>query len=328
MKVTVYDVAREAGLSIATVSRYINKKGGISERSETKIINAIEKLHYVPDKAAQNLAKGMSGTIGFHVGYYDLESHYIHQFMAGAFKAVREEEFDILLTQIEGDVFSACNKILTGKKMDGLIFAAPTDETEYIKYLYEKEYPVVYTGMRMEWDKRDSNVYGGFSVYRKEILQLFLRKGCRRILCIEMDKDTAIRMKKLINQSSEPEKFMEPIYFTKHSGKKLYEYVLKILNSEERLDAIFFTEHEYAGYIYAAANVAGISIPSELKLVSIIHSEQQEKLFVPNLAVVYINAFQMGYQAGKKACQLIKKEEIDYALDIVPYEIRENETIG
>ena len=64
MKVTIYDVAREAGLSIATVSRVINGKGGVTPKSERKIRDAIAKLGYLPDASAQGLASSLVNTIG------------------------------------------------------------------------------------------------------------------------------------------------------------------------------------------------------------------------------------------------------------------------
>ncbi|MDY2713405.1 MAG: LacI family DNA-binding transcriptional regulator, partial [Candidatus Faecivivens sp.] len=64
MKVTIYDVAREAGLSIATVSRVINGKGGVTPKSERKIRAAIERLGYIPDASAQGLASSLVNTIG------------------------------------------------------------------------------------------------------------------------------------------------------------------------------------------------------------------------------------------------------------------------
>lgn len=328
MKVTIYEVAKEAGLSIATVSRYINKKGGISSKSEAKIVDAIQKLHYVPDASAQSLAMGLSGTVGVQMGNQALESHYFHQFLTGVSRAVMGEGFDLLLTQMEGDCFSACNSVLTRKKMDGIIFPAPSDrEKEYLKLLYEKEFPVCYAGARYEWDKRRSHVYGGYTAYRKELMELMIRKNCRRILWLELDENGLKKTEKIIRGCSQPKVFL-PLLETSHmTSDDVYHLVLEKLEEKDRPDSIFFANPEFAGFIYAAAGEAGLQIPKDLKLISMIHSVQQDKLFTPNLSVIYLDAYQMGYQAGKKICALIQKNDMKPEWDMVPYEIWENETI-
>lgn len=55
--ITIYDVARVSGLSIATVSRVINRTCRVSKSSTLRVIGAIEKLGWTPDKLAVELAK-------------------------------------------------------------------------------------------------------------------------------------------------------------------------------------------------------------------------------------------------------------------------------
>ena len=101
MKVTIYDVAREAGLSIATVSRVINGKGGVTPKSERKIRDAIAKLGYLPDASAQGLASSLVNTIGVVLQGSVSSSYYI-QFVDGAQHAANERGFDLLMTAPQG----------------------------------------------------------------------------------------------------------------------------------------------------------------------------------------------------------------------------------
>ena len=64
MSVTIRDVAREAGVSVATVSRVINSKGYLSPAAITKVQLAMEKLNYQPNAAARRLQGKSSATIG------------------------------------------------------------------------------------------------------------------------------------------------------------------------------------------------------------------------------------------------------------------------
>ncbi|MEM7737543.1 MAG: LacI family DNA-binding transcriptional regulator [Deinococcota bacterium] len=62
-RVTVYDVAKEAGVSAQTVSRVINNQGYISDKSRTLVSAAVDKLGYVPNRAAQMLHTRTSNTL-------------------------------------------------------------------------------------------------------------------------------------------------------------------------------------------------------------------------------------------------------------------------
>ena len=58
--VTIEDVAREAMVSVATVSRVVNESGRVSEATARRVRQAIDKLGYVPNPSARNLRRGES----------------------------------------------------------------------------------------------------------------------------------------------------------------------------------------------------------------------------------------------------------------------------
>ena len=178
MKVTIYDVAREAGLSIATVSRVINGKGGVTPKSEKKIRDAIAHLGYLPDASAQGLASSLVNTIGLVLSGSVSSSYYV-QFLDGAEHAARERGFDLLLTSTYGTPDEFVRTVKTRHKVDGLLFPGAT---EYVQSFYEAGFPIVYAGHRYPWDEKRMHVYGGFSGYRKEALQLLFTRGCRKVI--------------------------------------------------------------------------------------------------------------------------------------------------
>ncbi len=64
-KITIYDIAREAGISASQVSRAISGNGYVSEENRAKINELVEKYNYRPNAVARNLQKGRSNTVGF-----------------------------------------------------------------------------------------------------------------------------------------------------------------------------------------------------------------------------------------------------------------------
>lgn len=62
-KVTIYDVAREAGVSLATVSRVINGSSVVRDKTKQKVLEVIERLDFKPNDIARGLATSKTTTI-------------------------------------------------------------------------------------------------------------------------------------------------------------------------------------------------------------------------------------------------------------------------
>jgi LacI family transcriptional regulator len=107
--VTLYDVARHAGVSIATVSRVLHGQNSVREDTRARVRSAIDELGYVPDGAAQSLARSRKNVIGLaaveHTGMkpdqYDIESMsllFYDEVMRGVELRIREQAWSLLIT--------------------------------------------------------------------------------------------------------------------------------------------------------------------------------------------------------------------------------------
>jgi len=112
--VTLYDVAHRAGVSIATVSRVLHGPGAVRESTRTRVRAAIEELGYVPDGAAQSLARNRKEIIGLvcveHTGLkpnqYDVESMsltFYDEVMRGVEARIRDRSWSLLITFLRED---------------------------------------------------------------------------------------------------------------------------------------------------------------------------------------------------------------------------------
>jgi LacI family transcriptional regulator len=112
--VTLYDVARQAGVSIATVSRVLHGQESVRETTSARVRAAIEELGYVPDGAAQSLARNRKDVIGLvcveHTGLnpnqYDIESMsllFYDEVMRGAEALIRDRHWSLLITYLRED---------------------------------------------------------------------------------------------------------------------------------------------------------------------------------------------------------------------------------
>jgi LacI family transcriptional regulator len=140
--VTLYDVARRAEVSIATVSRVLHGPGAVRASTRARVQAAIEELGYVPDGAAQSLARSRKDVIGLvcveHTGLranqYDIESMsllFYDEVTRGVESRIRERDWSLLITYLREDEVRAgvpredepvLPRLLTlSGKVDGLI---------------------------------------------------------------------------------------------------------------------------------------------------------------------------------------------------------------
>lgn len=127
MKSTIKDVAKKAGVSIATVSFVINDSKRISAETKNRVLKTIKLFNYHPSKSARNLVSGKTGNIGFILTddhFLRTEPFYTRIFLGTEFEA-RSEGYYILLTSIRPD-FNKNDQLprfILNKSVDGLIIA-------------------------------------------------------------------------------------------------------------------------------------------------------------------------------------------------------------
>jgi LacI family transcriptional regulator len=143
---TIRDVARQAGLSISTVSLVLNNKEHVSEETRRTIQRAIDELGYHPQRSARGLASRASGNIGFLLSdehFSQAEPFYTKIFLGTEF-AARDLHYYILLTTV-GRNFNAKRSVprfLLERNVDGVIVAGKVNE-RLIDYIATFGIPVL-----------------------------------------------------------------------------------------------------------------------------------------------------------------------------------------
>src|SRR5690606_28297418 len=96
MAVTIKEVAREAGVSIATVSRVLNNSGPVNEDTKEKILEVARRLRYIPHGAARSLITAKTHTLG--VLLPDLYGEFFSEVIRGIDYSAREAGYHVLLS--------------------------------------------------------------------------------------------------------------------------------------------------------------------------------------------------------------------------------------
>ncbi|MDZ7680561.1 MAG: LacI family DNA-binding transcriptional regulator [Fodinibius sp.] len=90
---TIYDIAKKAGVSIATVSRVVNKSEGITEATREKVLKVADELGYYPQAYAQGLARKKKNIIMVVVPV--LSNYFFMEVLAGIQDEITNHHYDL-----------------------------------------------------------------------------------------------------------------------------------------------------------------------------------------------------------------------------------------
>jgi LacI family transcriptional regulator len=153
--VTLYDVARQAGVSTATVSRVIHGQDRVRDSTRLRVNDVIERLGYVPDGAAQSLSRRRKEVIGFvcvesRARQYDVENMnllYYDEVMRGIGAGVSDTGWSLLITYLNGENGQNFARLrsLSGK-VDGMLIGHGVIPSPQLARLTERVPVVVIAG--------------------------------------------------------------------------------------------------------------------------------------------------------------------------------------
>ena len=143
MAVTIYDVAKKAGVGIGTVSRTINNSSQVSPQTRAKVLQAIKQLDYQPHAIAQGLARKKTNMISiivpFFTGYFYIE----------LFKGIQEElskyQYNLILYNVDqtDKTEPFLERTLQEKRVDGVLYISLRISDAYARKFLDLDFPIV-----------------------------------------------------------------------------------------------------------------------------------------------------------------------------------------
>ena len=145
MKATINDVAKQAGVSIKTVSRVINNETSVRQLTREKVQQAVDLLNYQPNLAARNLAGAKSFSVAYI--YDNPNAYYIIDMQEGILSACKKQGFELLIHPCDAKKENVTEEVVNMVKharIAGLILTPPLSEMpEFVKSLIALDVKVV-----------------------------------------------------------------------------------------------------------------------------------------------------------------------------------------
>jgi LacI family transcriptional regulator len=321
--VTIYDVAREAGVSMATVSRVVNNNPNVKPQTRKKVFEAIERLGYRPNAVARGLASKKTTTVGVVIpdisntmysevvrGIEDIANMYHYNMILCNSDKKKEKEIRVINTLLE-------------KQVDGLLFMGGIVTEEHIE-AFRNSVPIVLCATTDE-----NRIMPSVDINHEEAaydaVKLLIENGHKRIgmICGNLqDPSNGFARyqgyKRALAEANLPflESYVRIGNYRYESGIETMDYFLHL---EERPTAIFAATDEMAiGAIHAIQD-GGLRVPEDISVISV-DNIRMASMVRPQLTTIAQPMYDIGAVSMRLLTKLMKKEPVSSPVVVLPHE--------
>ncbi|GAB6152788.1 ribose operon transcriptional repressor RbsR [Desulfosporosinus burensis] len=298
---TIRDVARLAGLSVATVSRVINKTDSVNPETAGQVLKAIEQLQYEPNAVARGLAGKKMGIIALILP--DILNPFFPALARGVEDVAHKKGLTVILGNSDdlGLKESSYIKVLKKKYVDGFIFASNTIREEDVEALRNERIPIVLLDRGLNTAScaviRSNNRQGA-----KIAVQHLIEQGCQRIAHIYGPQEFITARERMLGYEEVAGRLngyspslMVSGNFDIDSGRKAVE---QLLARHPDLDGIFAGNDLMAVGALKALHERGIQVPEQVKVCGFDGIGLTE-ITEPELTTVAQPVYEMGRLAAR-----------------------------
>jgi LacI family transcriptional regulator len=311
-KVTIQDIATQAGVSKATVSRVLNHKPDVDPVTRGRILRIVEELGFVPDIAATGLAAGRSRLIGVLVP--SLTWPLIPEIMRGVAEIVEHTSYELVLYSISADTHDwdrsdVIDRILATRLVAGLLAIYPGQTAQHLRKLHRQGFPMVLLDDQEKPPEEIPWVGADQQVGAYEATRHLLQHGHRRIAHIQGPlkyKVSHDRYQGYCQALTEAGIALDPALvlpgdFLPTSGKECAHHLFSL---DERPTAIFAASDLMALGVFNAAEQYGLRVPEDLAVVGFDDIDLAAHM-QPALTTVKQPLYEMGRRAVESLLQIV-----------------------
>ncbi|MFT7721674.1 MAG: LacI family DNA-binding transcriptional regulator [Roseateles sp.] len=264
---TIKDVARAAGVSVATVSRALNGAENVLPDTRQRIVDIARELRYVPSGAARSLITRRTDTVGALLP--DLHGEFFSELIRGIDQAARARGLHLLLSSShdDADEAAAALRAMNGR-VDGLIVMSPHADDDFLSQHLPPALPAVLlnSGVRSPMQRVFAiDNFGG----AREMTQHLVRSGRRRIAFLGGPASNFEARERERGYRAGLPAGMPPWLlegdFSEDAGLRAAATVLA-LPAAQRPDAVFAANDMMAIGLLGALQVAGHRVPDDIAL--------------------------------------------------------------
>jgi DNA-binding LacI/PurR family transcriptional regulator len=313
--ITIRDVARRAGVSVATVSRFINNTVPVSMDVADRVRLAMLELNFTPHAAARMLATMRTNTIGLLLT--DIHGDFFVPMLSGIEQVAGEAAYDLLIsTSGHPESRKLFPAPIGPHNADGVLIFANSIDQQGLKRYSAQGFPIVLIhqtspeGMHIPCVTVENK-----AASRKIVEHLILAHHCRRIVFLKGPQDQEDSQWRELGYRQALEEHHLPIDLEliaqgDFDRKVARESIIRMLQQGVEFDAVFAGDDEAAVGVLSALQEGGKRVPHEVAVVGF--DDQRFSTFLtPPLTTVLAPTEEVGRVAALRLLDLIHKKQVD-----------------
>jgi LacI family transcriptional regulator len=318
--VTIKDIALHAGVSDQTVSRVVRNDKRVDERTRARVNEAIDRLGYVPNRAALMMRQNKSGIIGVMTDVISTTPDST-EIIRGIQSAVEGAGYSMLMVNTGGDLERTrqCWRELKGHRVDGVIYGTMF-QRELRPEELDPEVKTVLVNCHEPPGVEVSKIVPGEPEGMREAVDTAIASGHRKFGYVRLNplilaaaiRETALRTRLGEHGLSLREEWCisgvtGPIFGDTFVA---FDNAKALLGKPDRPSVLFCGNDEIALQVFCSASSLGIRIPAELSIVGFDDFKVVTEVMRPSLTTVALPYFEMGQAAVAALAAIVGNEPV------------------
>jgi LacI family transcriptional regulator len=302
-RVTIYDLAKELGISASYISKALNNHPSISEKIKQTVKKKAAELNYKQNSHAANLRQGLSKTIGVIVPHID--QRFFSEAIAGIEDVCFENNHGLIICQSHESFNKECLAIdtLIHQNVDCILISisAETRSSDHLQTIKENNIELIQFDRYID-DLDSYKVFNDNEEASYNIARTLIEQGYKKLAFIGGPEHLAIFKKRKAGylKAIKEAQLIIPYNFIVTdalSKEKAFEVAMELLTFKEPPDAFFtVSDHQSLGVLHAAESL-NIKIPEQLGIFGFAN-EAFTELIKPSLSSVDQKSKELGRRAA------------------------------
>lgn len=333
-KVTIKDVAREAGVSITTVSRALNGYSDVSKNTKARIQEIVERLDYAPDANARAMSCKETINIGLLIsslGSKD-ENGFIHGHLCGVYRLCTECNCEFMLQVIETEKqkMQSFRQLCKKNDFSGIVVTGLRTNDPYYEEIMDCDIPCAIVDMEVVGEQKCSVTIDNIGA-SQEAVQYLCSLGHRNIAMMNGGELAEVSRKRhagymgALRENNIPFR-KEYIRYGNFREQDAYEETKKVLTECPEITAIFCASDMMALGAIRAITELGKQVPGDISVMG--YDDIPVAQYVYNgISTVRQDSHSVGYEAARVVYRMIQGEKVEQKI-ILPHHLLIRGTTG
>ena len=315
MSATIHDIAREAGVSIATVSKVINHRAHVAPDTRSKVQRVMEQLNYTPNASAANLARRSSKNVLYADRFYKglpYENPHMFDIICGVSHELSRKGYRLSLLNLDScgkKPEAALEEAILSRVADGLIVSSAFATPRMERLLLKHDFPQICVGEPpfdsiLSWIDTNNTLSSNLAV------EHLVATGCHTLAFMGGREEDSIFMDRLRGFRTAMERRglevrEEYVTYNPPDVGAIFRSAAALLELPEPPDGIVCTNSLMAVGTIRAIQARGLDIPGQVSVIAF-DDHPYSPMVSPQPTIIDVDLFSLGVQAGNLLLKKIR----------------------